>query len=68
MRTAPELPRPLHHKSLAVLAEVRALLEACGRNRDTGCLKLEIHVNRGIPSRLTRCEERRREIPLESPS
>ncbi len=55
----------MHPKSLAVVEEVRALLEECGRTKSTDCLRLEINVNHGVPSRLTRCMETRRDIPLE---
>ena len=66
MRTAPEpYRRALHPKSLAVLEEIRSLLEGYGRSRDTGHLKLEININHGIPSRLTRCQETRQDISLE---
>ncbi len=55
----------LHRNSLAVLKEIRLLLEAYGRSHDNGCLKLEININHGVPSRLIRCQETRRVIPLD---
>lgn len=67
MRTGPDPGRhTLHHKSLAVLEEIRSLLEAYGRSRINGCLKLEINIHHGVPSRLTQCRETRKDIPLES--
>lgn len=72
MRAGPDMYRAdmyrtgLHRNSLAVLEEIRALLETCGCNRDNGCLKLEININHGVPSRLVHCQETRREIPLKN--
>ena len=65
MRTEPDPDRHnLHRNSLAVLEEIRSLLESYGRSREGGCLKLEININHGIPSRLTQCRETREDIPL----
>jgi len=65
MRTEPDPDHHnLHQNSLAVLKEIRLLLESYGRSRNTGCLKLEININHGIPSRLTQCQETREDIPL----
>ena len=65
MPAAPDTQRPLHRKTLAVIEAIRILLEESGRTKSTDCLRLEIHINHGVPSRLTRCAETRREIPLE---
>ncbi|CAK7045298.1 MAG: hypothetical protein DELT_00796 [Desulfovibrio sp.] len=56
---------PTNHKVLAVLKEIASLLETCKCNRDNVCLKLEININHGIPSRLTQCKEIRNDIPLQ---
>ena len=65
MPAAPDTRRPMHRKALAVIEEIRSLLGECGQTKSTHCLKLEINVNQGIPSRLTYCTETRRDIPLE---
>ena len=65
MRTAPDPQRPLHRKALAVLEEVRSLLEGYGNMKSTGGIRLEINIHHGVPIRLTRLEETRRDIPLE---
>ena len=65
MRTVPDPHRPLHQKALTVLEEVRVLLEGYGKMKSTGSIRLEINVHHGIPARLTRLEETRRDIPLE---
>ncbi len=66
MQAGPEPHRhTLHHKSLAVLKEIRSMLELCERSREGGCLRLEVHINHGIPSRLIQYQETRTDIPLE---